>query len=133
LLAIDRYQVKSNKVILISAFSDVAFIIKIFADMFALRQSTIDAMKQIALKRFANTYETPWNWEDISPLQTVKCFDGELLFIHDDQDHEVPLSEAIPLNQSVTTAKILITSGYGHRKILMNKEVIDATLRFIKH
>ena len=133
LLAIHRYQVKTSKVILISAYSEVAFIINMFANLFGLRQSTIDAMKQIALNRFATTYNAKWNWDDISPLKTIKSYQGKLLFIHDDQDHEVPLSEATPLHQSVATAKILITSGFGHRKILMNKEVIDATLLFIKH
>ena len=132
LLAIDRYHVKTSKVVLISAYSEVAYIIKLFAELFELRQSTVDAMKQISLKRFASSYNAKWNWDDISPLKTIKSYKGELLFIHDDQDHEVSLSEAIPLHQSVPTAKTLITSGFGHRKILMNKEVIETTLEFIK-
>lgn len=131
LLAIDKYKVKTNKIVLISAFSNVSFIINMFKELFDLRSSTVDAMKNIAMQRFATTYETSWNWDEISPLVTIESYQGEILLIHDDLDHEVPIEEALPLHQSVPRSKTLITSGFGHRRILMNNDVIQTTLDFI--
>ncbi|WP_299880085.1 alpha/beta hydrolase [uncultured Cocleimonas sp.] len=131
LLSIDKFGVKTPKVVLISTFSGVEFILEIFGDLFSLRQSTLDAMQQVALKKFAHEYHVGWDWNEISPLETIKSCDSELLLIHDDQDHEVPIEEVLPLHKSQPQAKKLITSGFGHRKILLNKEVIDTTVDFI--
>ncbi len=131
LLAIDKFKVKSKKVILIAYFSDVHFIIKLFGELFSLRKSTLDSMQEIALKKFKDSYDVSWSWDEISPIKTVKGFKGELLLIHDEKDHEVPYSEAIALQNASPQAKTLMTSGYGHRKILMNKECINTTLLFI--
>ncbi len=132
LLAMDKYKVQAAKVVLISSFSDVAFILRIFGDLFSLRQSTLDALQKVAIKKFAHEYHGEWNWEEISPLETIKSFNSELLLIHDDKDHEVPIEEVLPMHNSQPEAKKLITSGFGHRKILLNKQVIETTLAFIK-
>jgi len=132
LLAIDKFNVKTPKVVLISSFSGVAFILRIFGELFSLRQSTLDALQKVALKKFANEYHVEWDWEEISPLETIKSCNSELLLIHDEKDHEVPIEEVLPLHDSQPNAKKLITSGFGHRKILLNKEVIETTVAFIK-
>ncbi|MEE9326008.1 MAG: alpha/beta fold hydrolase [Cocleimonas sp.] len=131
LLAIDKFKVKPNKVILIAYFSDVHFIIKLFGELFSLRKSTLDSMQHIALKKFKNTYDVSWDWDEISPINTIKSVKGKLLLIHDKEDHEVPYSQALPLQQASPHAKTLITTGFGHRKILMNKECISSILLFI--
>jgi len=131
LLAMDKYEVEAPKVVLISSFSGVAFILRIFGELFSLRQSTLDALQQVALKKFAHEYHVKWDWEEISPLETIKSFNSELLLIHDEKDHEVPIEEVLPLHNSQPNAKKLITSGFGHRKILINKDVIETTLAFV--
>lgn len=132
LLSIDKYNVKTKKVILIAYFSDVLWITELFGELFELSQSTIKAMRQVALEKFAHTYGITWKWEEVSPLQTIKSVTGEVLLIHDDKDHEVPYRQAEPLQKVVPQAKLMTTSGFGHRKILMNKKVVVRVVSFIK-
>ncbi len=83
LLAIDKFHVNPRKVILISYFSEIAFIIDLFGEMFDLRKSTLDSMKKIALTSLATKYGVSWNWDDITPIKTVQSVKGDLLLIHD--------------------------------------------------
>ena len=131
LLAMDKYDVRAKKLVLIAYFSDVIWITNLFGEMFDLSDSTLDAMRQIALVKFKDTFDISWNWADISPTHTIKSIQAELLLIHDEKDHEVPYSQAKPLQTLVPQAQIMTTSGYGHRKILMHKKVVERVLAFI--
>ncbi len=133
LIAIDKYQVETKKVILIAYFSDVVWITEIFGELFSLRKSTLQAMRQVALKKFISTYGVTWRWEELSPMQTIKSVQGDLLLIHDDKDHEVPYEQAALLQKTVPQAKLMTTSGYGHRKILINKDCIKTVVDFIRN
>lgn len=132
LLAIDKYDVEVNKVVLIAYFSDVIWVSRLFGELFDLRESTLEAMRQIAFKRFEKSYEISWDWEDVSPVSTVHAVKGDLFLIHDEYDHEVPAEEAKHLQNAAPHARVMTTSGYGHRKILMNKKVVKEVLNFIK-
>ena len=132
LLSIDKFGVKTNKLVLIAYFADIRFITKLFGELFALRESTLNAMQDIALTKLRDTYGISWQWDEISPVNTIQSFQGKILMIHDDQDHEVPYSQAEQLQEVVPQAQVLTTSGFGHRKILMNKDVIITTVDFIK-
>ena len=132
LLAMDKFQVKSKKIILIAYFSDVIWITNLFGELFDLRQSTLKAMREVALSKYKTTFGISWNWQDLAPLVTIKSFKGDILLIHDEKDHEVPYSQAEPLQKSASKVELMTTSGYGHRKILMHKKVVDRVLEFIK-
>jgi pimeloyl-ACP methyl ester carboxylesterase len=132
LLAIDKYKVKTKKVALIGCFHDVIWITNLFGEVFDLSESTLEAMRQVALKKFKNTYGISWTWKDVSPLQTIKSFKGEIFLIHDEEDHEVPYEFGKLLQDATPHAQTMTTSGFGHRKILMNKKVVEAVLTFIQ-
>lgn len=132
LLAIDKYGVVAQKVVLISCFSNVKWVTSLFGELFDLKESTLIAMRDIGRQRFKDTYGISWTWEDVSPEHTVHSFKGDLFLIHDEDDHEVPTSEAEALRNAAPQALTMTTSGYGHRKILMNKEVVQATVDFIQ-
>lgn len=133
LLAIDKYAVNPKKVILIAYFSDVIWITNLFGELFSLSQTVLENMRQTALKKFAKRYGIAWIWEELSPTETIKSVKGEILLIHDTEDHEVPYSQAEPLQKVIPKTKLMTTKGYGHRKILMNKEVIKAVTAFIQN
>lgn len=137
LLAISKFKVKAEKLVLIAYVADVQWVIELFGTLFELKPSTLEAMREHSLKKLANTYQINWNWDDISPMNTIQQFTnsknnkGELLLIHDKDDHEVPYSEAKKLEVFAPDAKIHITSGLGHRKILMCKDVIETVINFL--
>lgn len=133
LLAMDRYGVDPEKIVLVSCFRDVCWITEIFGEVFGMRESTLEAMRQLAQKKFAHTYGPPWTFDEISPINTLPKVKVDIFMIHDDQDHEVPYEQPLELHSIVPHAKFLTTSGFGHRKILMNKECVQATLDFIQN
>ena len=132
LLGMDKYAIKSPKVILIGAYSRVAFILNMFKDLFDLNKATMNAMQQAGYDKFGDAYGIEWDWDSISPVNTIKSYQGKVFFIHDETDHEVPMDEVLELHQSRPDAKILLSSGFGHRRILRNKDVIDSVLAFIQ-
>ncbi len=131
LLALDKFAVKANKVVLIAYFADIHFITDLFGRLFNLKASTLKAMEQRALLTLGKTYNINWNWQSISPTETIKSLKADLLLVHDKDDHEVPYSQAERLQQVVPHAQTITTTGLGHRKILMKKEVIKSVVEFI--
>jgi len=55
------------------------------------------------------------------------------LIIHDRGDEDVPLEEGIRMAKGWPGARQLITHRYGHRRILIAKEVVREAVEFIKH
>ncbi len=131
LLSINKFGVKVNKIILISCFADIELVTTLFGSLFALKKTTIEAMKTYALKKYANNYNINWSWDGISPKNTIKTISAEILLIHDKKDHEVPFEQAEVLQAAAPQAQLMTTTGLGHRKILMNAKVVKTTLEFI--
>ncbi|MCU7845758.1 MAG: alpha/beta hydrolase, partial [Candidatus Thiodiazotropha sp. (ex Monitilora ramsayi)] len=131
LLAIDRYRLPSNKVVLFSCFADTLWITEQFAQAFGISEAVILAMRDVAMHRFADHFDTPWDWLQLSPVNTIRQVQGDLLLIHDTQDAEVPYSHALKLMEIVPDAKLLTTERLGHKKILKNRTCIDACIEHI--
>ncbi|MGI9483444.1 MAG: alpha/beta hydrolase [Hyphomicrobiales bacterium] len=55
---------------------------------------------------------------------------GKVLAIHDEDDFEIPLETSVANVASGKNIKALITTGLGHREILMDDAVIDAVAKF---
>lgn len=53
------------------------------------------------------------------------------LFIHDQQDLEIPHSESSLMAKNMPNASLLTTEGLGHRKIMRSERVIEAVSSFI--
>jgi len=132
LLALDRFSVEAPKTVLIGAYSTVTFIVDLFADVFKMNQKSRLTMKQAGTDLLGDKFHFKWNWENIAPINTIQSYEGELLFIHDENDHEVPIEEVTPLHQSKPDAKIMITSGLGHRRIMRDDDVVKAILAFLQ-
>lgn len=131
LLSLDRHDIEAEKIVLVSCFSDVMWITEIFGEVFSMRKSTLEAMRKIAMEKFAHTYGSAWKWDDLSPQHTIRNVTGDVLLVHDEKDHEVPYNHALHLHKVAPQATLLTTSGYGHRKILMNRRCVEAAVDFI--
>lgn len=132
LLALDKFEIETPKIVLIGAYSRISFIIDLFSEVFNFNQATKDAMQQAGTEKFADSYGITWDWENIAPVNTIKSYSGKVFFIHDEEDYEVPMEEVSELHQSKTDAQILITNGLGHRRIMRNKEVVNEVMKFIR-
>jgi len=71
-------------------------------------------------------------WEELSMTSTMKGVELPGLVIHDAHDEDVPWHEGQAVAHAWNNAPFIITSGLGHRRILRDSSVIEATLKFLK-
>ncbi len=58
-------------------------------------------------------------------------FNPEGIIIHDENDQDVGIENAIELAKKWPNANLIVTKGLGHRKVLMDQNVIDSILGFL--
>lgn len=131
LLAMQRYHIRPEKLVLISCFADIHWVTRTFGDVFEMSDRAVKAMEKRAHKELDNAYGKAWHWDDLSPTLNIQKVTADTLLIHDEGDHEVPYEHALRLHEAQPAAELLTTSGYGHRKILMHQQSIDAVVKFI--
>ncbi len=53
------------------------------------------------------------------------------LIVHDRGDRSIPVTDGIAIAEAWTSARLRVTSGLGHRRLLREPEVVDAVVDFI--
>jgi esterase/lipase len=118
--------VTCNKVVLISSPSSIAGVLKRFARYIGLpKKSTENFIHKISdnVGRSA---------ESLNVAELIKSVSSQGLIIHDQDDIEVPHSEALAIKENWKGSRLLSTKGYGHRWIIRQSDVWDSILKFIK-
>ena len=70
-------------------------------------------------------------FDDSRGAELAAELDVPLLLIHDLEDREVPHEEGKHVADAWRGSRLMTTRGLGHRRILADPEVIDATVRFV--
>jgi pimeloyl-ACP methyl ester carboxylesterase len=68
--------------------------------------------------------------EVLSAYVSAQSVDIPTLVIHDTNDTDVPVKCATDIHKNLSNGELFITEGLGHRRILINKQVIDKILIF---
>jgi len=75
----------------------------------------------------------PGIWDEISPEFNARGIrEIPALFLHDEQDRDVPIEQVERLHAAWPGARLERTSGLGHNRILRNPEVIARAVAFIR-
>jgi hypothetical protein len=90
-----------------------------------LSARVLASMKTRIEKRFG----VPWEGLRILPLAARR--EEPLLVVHDRHDLEVPWTEGADLADGWPGARLLLTSGLGHRRVMHDAVVADAVAQFI--
>ena len=61
---------------------------------------------------------------EIDPLRLAPRLDAELLVVHDEGDREVPLAAGAALAEAWPGARLVVTSGLGHNRVLADRGAI---------
>lgn len=69
--------------------------------------------------------------KEVSTDYLVQKHNPRGLIIHDKEDKDVGIRSAMNLTKNWPNASLLVTEGLGHRKVLSDKEVINAILGFM--
>ena len=104
LLAINRHRLNPGKLVLISCFADIQWVIRMFADTFGLTERIVEAMKSTAKVKLKNTFGKTWNWHELSPVQTIKHVTADILIIHDKNDREIAYGHSLQLKEAAPQA-----------------------------
>lgn len=119
------YKVDIEKLVLISTPQSISGLIKSFCRNNNL--STEDA------KKLKTELQQEFNFstDDYLTTDAVKMIDKKILIIHDNNDEEVPVEDAIEIAASNPAIKTFYTKGYGHFKILMNRNMFTEVKNFL--
>jgi pimeloyl-ACP methyl ester carboxylesterase len=69
--------------------------------------------------------------DDYSAYKAAEQIDIPVLVIHDTEDADVPVKAAYHIQKHLKHSELIITTGYGHRKILGNEEVVQKIISFL--
>jgi len=121
-------KLKTDKIVLISPVSDIAKVTDQFAKTLSIPKKIMGKMHQYAWKKYyisASKFGNNWN----------EVFDSEfkapILIIHDINDKEIDISNTRKLAKQWSWAEVMETKRPGHRRILLNPDVITRALNFI--
>ena len=114
-----------KKAVVIGSGNSVNNIVNTFVEKIGLPNKVALIMK--------NNFEKKYHFEmeSFSAYKAAKEVHIPVLVIHDNDDEDIPVSEAYHLAENLTDKEILITNHLGHRKILGDATVLHKIVEFL--
>ncbi len=115
-----------NKLVIIGAPDSIFNIFHNFVKMLEL--------KPVVAEKLISIFEkiTKKSIFDFHGSRQTKKIKKPVLIIHDENDKEVPVSDALNNFKQLSNGDLLITKGLGHTRLMKNKMVIDKIINFIR-
>lgn len=114
------------RVVGISPPSSIEGLIDKFAQGLSIPTAALEVMRTLFEARFGLDA-----WQRFSPVRLAQSTTVDALIVHDDTDREVPCQEGEALAKAWPGARMLRTSGLGHRRILRDSQVIAEAIAFV--
>lgn len=114
-----------KKAVVIGSGNSVINIVNTFVEKIGLPNKVAIIMR--------NNFEKKYHFEmeSFSAYEAAKEVHVPVLVIHDNDDEDIPVSEAYHLAENLTDKEILITNNLGHRKILGDAAVLHKIVEFL--
>ena len=123
-LALDR-GLQTDRVALLSGPASLAGVVERWGRAHHLPETDLPALLD-RVERFVGEPVA-----DLDLLRIVGGLDQPALIVHDRADEEVPVAEAHAVAAAWPGARLLVTERYGHRRILIAREVVRAVAAFL--
>ncbi|CAM4281532.1 alpha/beta hydrolase [Flavobacterium terrigena] len=114
-----------KKAVIIGSGNSVINIVNTFVEKIGLPNKIAVMMKN----NFEKKYQ--FEMESFSAYVAAKDVKIPVLVIHDNDDEDIPVSEAHHIVENLSDKEILITNKLGHRKILGDATVIHKIVEFL--
>ncbi len=121
-----REGMKTRKIAYLGAVCRLLNNATTFAKRARLSRETEKAFRRLFEARFGQDI-----WQRFAMDQTAKNLSIPALLFHDRGDREASFEESKAIAQAWPSARLIETSGLGHRRILRNESVIQQTVDFI--
>lgn len=115
-----------QKIVVIGTPDNIPHVVQDFCDK-------VKASKKVAA-RIVRSIETRYsmNVYEASTDYLAGKFNPQGLIIHDENDQDISVKNAKELAKQWPKARLLITRGLGHRKVLMDQQVINSIVGFLQ-
>ena len=97
-----------------------------FADVFELEPNVREALAHAVEDRFA------LRLEELELEALAERVLAPTLVVHDRDDRDVPFASGERLASALPNARLLSTSGLGHRRVLRDKNVLESIVAFVE-
>lgn len=114
-----------KKAVVVGSGNSVINIVNTFVEKIGLPNKVAVLMR----KSFEKKYQ--FDMESFSAYVAAKEVKVPVLVIHDNDDDDIPVSEAYHLAENLSDKEVLITNNLGHRKILGDSNVIAKIVEFL--
>ena len=121
-------KLETDKIILLSPVADITKVTEQFARVLSIPEKIMEKMHKYAWKKYhASASKYGANWNNIFESD----FKVPTLIIHDINDKEIDVSNARKLAKQWPWAEFIETNRLGHRRILLNPDVITTAIKFV--
>ena len=114
-----------GRVVFVSPPSSISEHARKFARMLGITPAIRDAMRRRPERRYGMPFAEIDRIDELARLRLPA------LFVHDDEDTDVPLVNSLRLAAQMPDARLIRTYGLGHHRILRDRAVIDAVTAFV--
>jgi len=121
-----RDGLEAERVVLLATPADVVRFSSTFANHLRLSRRT-----RIALRRNLET-RLKARWDELHLPTIARSLRAPVLVLHDRDDEDVPFSQSEEIAQAWSGARLVLTSGLGHRAILRDPAVVRRTVAFLQ-
>jgi pimeloyl-ACP methyl ester carboxylesterase len=111
-------KISAEKLVLISTPPTLVDVYKSFCRRDGIGEERLAVLKSTLEKEFG------FLSEDYTLKAALQNISADILIVHDTDDEEFPVSDIYDLQKSKPGAKLLVTEGSGHQKILANRVMI---------
>jgi pimeloyl-ACP methyl ester carboxylesterase len=118
---------KADKAVCISPPATVDGLVDGFSQTLGLPGAVVTRFRALLERDFGADI-----WRRLSPVEIARTLDLPAFLIHDRDDRAVALDEAETLARAWRGARLHVTEGLGHRRILGNREVIERGVAFLR-
>ncbi|HWP18204.1 MAG TPA: alpha/beta fold hydrolase [Burkholderiaceae bacterium] len=115
----------AHRLVVVAAPTDLVQVTREYAAVFGLHETTRAAMVRHLEAREAIVFEK-LNAAHLAPRVPQPA-----LVVHDAADTAVPLREGLRMAALLPQARLLVTEGLGHRRVLKDPSVAQAVVRFV--
>lgn len=120
-----RDGLKARRAVLVAAPADPEDWTREFGRRLAIPAAVMERMRSRVEVRLGV------RWSDLQVLTLARCLDTPLLLVHDRDDAEVPWADGAALAAAWPGARLVTTTGLGHRRILREPSVVSAVVDFV--
>lgn len=120
-----REGMRAGRVVFIAPPLNPSDYVMRFGDILGISGPVLERMKLRIEERFLR------RWTDYALDVTARRMTAPLLIVHDRDDEETYHAEGAALAAAWPGAKMISTTGLGHRRVLRDDAVVDAVAKFI--